>query len=193
MSMYQAILTSKGWQISAPKAPVDIANARLPKVAVRFVPGDAHGEDRLKGYEDAQKQIDLVEGDRKTLYALQSALFRLPDVDMPLQHVFAPGIYLRTIFIPAKSVVVGKIHRHRHGNVLSQGRVVMFTEAGGVERLEGPVTLVSEPGTKRAVYAETDTYWTTIHLNPSDTQDLKALERDIIADDYADYIARQGE
>jgi hypothetical protein len=191
---YTVALTPTGWQLCAPQAPVVKANKRLPKWAVPFVPGDGHAGDREKHLHDAERQSALLAGDKKALYELQQAIFRLPDLDMPLQHVFAPGLYLRTIYIPAHGLVVGKIHKHRHANVLSQGRVVIFTEHGGVERWEGPLTMVSEPGTKRAVYAETDTYWTTIHLNPSNTQDLAALEEDIIApsyDDYQQWLARQ--
>lgn len=184
---YALALTSSGWVIEPPKAPLDIANARLPQWAVRFVSGDTHGDARTRHHKHAVEQIAKLEGDRAALYTLQQNIFALPDVDMPLQHVFAPGLYVRTIYIPAHGVIVGKIHKHRHANVLSQGKVVIFTEFGGVERWEGPLTMVSEPGTKRAVYAETDVYWTTIHQNPTDTQDLAELERMIIAESYEDY------
>ena len=184
---YAMALTSNGWKPLAPKAAVDIANERLPQWAVRFQVGDTHGETRLKNFNAALEEIEKTEGDRQKLYALQRDIFSLPDLDMPLQHVFAPGIYLRTIFIPAGGVIIGKIHKHRHGNVLSQGKVAIFTEHGGVEHWEGPVTMVSEAGTKRAVYAKTDTYWTTIHLNPTDTQDLAELEKNIIANSYSSY------
>ena len=180
-------LTDRGWKIQAPKASVDLANERLPQWAVRFVNGDTHGAPRRQALESAIQEVQTLDGDRRALYDLQRNLFSMPDIDMPLQHVFAPGIYLRTIFIPAGSVIVGKIHKHQHGNILSQGRVVVFTEFGGVERWTGPVTMVSEAGTKRAVYAETDTYWTTIHQNPTDTRDLAKLEADIIARSYAEY------
>ena len=184
---YSVALTPAGWKLSSPQAPLVVANARLPQWAVRFVPGDGHGEQREHHYKHAVQQIESLDGDKRKLYELQRDIFQLPDIDMPLQHVFAPELYLRTIFIPRGGLVVGKIHKHRHANVLSQGRVVIFTEHGGVEKWEGPLTMVSEPGTKRAVFAETDTYWTTIHKNPTNTQDLDELERDIIAESYAEY------
>lgn len=184
---YSMALVRGTWKPITGTTPVAVANARLPAWAVPFVQGDGHGQDRVHHLEDAGHQLAVVDGDRRKLYELQRGIFDLPDVDMPLQHVFAPGLYVRTIFIPAKSIVVGKIHKHRHANVLSQGKVVIYTEFGGVERWEGPLTMVSEPGTKRAVYAETDTYWTTIHQNPTDTQDLAELERLIIAESYEAY------
>lgn len=159
-------------------------------VLTGFQPGDALGlEKRELARQDAKTQLALgMEGVRARLYALQQATCDLPEVDCPLQHVFPPGLYLRTIFIPKGTVIVGKIHRHQHGNILSQGEVAVLTESGGLERLRGPITMVSEPGTKRAVYALTDVVWTTIHLNPTNTQDLEQLEREIIAPTYQAYL-----
>ena len=46
----------------------------------------------------------------------------------PLKHSFADGIYVREIFIPKDTVIVGKIHRHDHPNFLMSGRVIVITE-----------------------------------------------------------------
>ena len=151
-------------------------------------PGDGFGEEaRSRALADAkaQKVACLPGGVRDKLFRLQEALCDLPDVEMPLQHTFAPGVYVRTIFIPAGTVLVGKIHKHRHANVLSMGKVTVLTESGGVEDLEGPVTMVSEPGTKRAVYAHTDTVWTTIH--PTDKTDLEEIEEETIVKTFGEY------
>ena len=47
--------------------------------------------------------------------------------------------------------------------------------------------MISKAGTKRALYAETDLVWTTIHANPTNTEDLEELEKDIIAPTYLEY------
>ena len=39
----------------------------------------------------------------------------------PVQHHFAPGAYGREMTLPAGLVVVGKIHKHAHINVISKG------------------------------------------------------------------------
>lgn len=122
---------------------------------------------------------------RHKLYALEASMADTPEVEFPLQHVFAPGVYARTIQLPKGSIIVGKIHKHKHINVLSQGTVQVLTEQGGVERLTGPLTMVSEPGTKRAVLAETDAVWTTIHL--TNTTDLAKIEEEHIAKSYEEY------
>ncbi|MFM9928212.1 hypothetical protein VLK31_34955 [Variovorax sp. H27-G14] len=157
----------------------------MNQTVVPFQPGDA--TDRAGAVAHARAEAPKHEGARRALFNLQAACGDLPPVDCPLQHVFAPGMYLRTIFIPAGTFLVGKIHKHQHGNILSQGHVRVFTEGGGVKELHGPVTMVSAPGTKRAVFAVTDTVWSTIHLNPTNETDLAKIEADVIAPTYADY------
>ena len=153
---------------------------------VPFGAGDTAGK-REAAVEDARREITKTAAGsvRERLYALQGAIGDLPEVECPLQHVFAPGAYARTIFIPAGTVVVGKIHKHAHLNILSQGTVCVMTETEGDRPLTGPLTMVSPPGTKRAVYAVTDAVWTTIHLTNS--TDLEEIEAEVIAPTFEDY------
>lgn len=105
----------------------------------------------------------------------------------PLTHEFPPGLYVRTIRIPAGTVMTGKLHRHAHPNLLHKGIVEVVTESGGVELLEGPRFMISKELTKRALIARTNVIWTTIHANPTDTQDLARLEDEIIISDLTEY------
>ncbi len=111
----------------------------------------------------------------------------LGDSDMcPLKHTFSDGIYVREIFIPAGTFIVGKIHKHKHPNFLMSGEVDVITESGS-ESLVGPMSIMSPAGTKRALYAKSDLTWITVHSNPTNTQDLKKLEEIVIADSYEEY------
>jgi hypothetical protein len=112
----------------------------------------------------------------------------LPDPELPLWHAFAPGAYARTIFIPAGTLVVGKIHKHAHLNILIRGRVSVATEEGPME-LEAPRVMTSKAGTKRVVYTHEPTLWTTIHL--TEKTDLTDIEDEIIAPSYEEYDALQ--
>ena len=153
-------------------------------VVAPFVMGDMAGKREIavqQGIAEAAKH----EGVRKQLYELQSAVGDLPEVDCPLQHVFAPGAYARTIFIPMGTVIVGKIHKHQHLNILSQGEVLVITEGAGLQTLRGPLTMVSPAGTKRALRALTDVVWTTIHL--TDKTNLAEIEDEVIAKDFEEY------
>lgn len=112
----------------------------------------------------------------------------IPDPECPVTHVFAPGSYARTIFIPKDTLVVGKIHKHAHLNMLMVGKVLVATEEGPVT-YEAPRVMTSKAGTKRVVYTYTDTIWTTVHL--TDKTDLGQIEDEIIAKDYASFDAPQ--
>lgn len=104
----------------------------------------------------------------------------------PLEHSFSDGIYVREITIPEGTLLTGKIHKHEHPNFLLKGQVIVVTEEGR-EILTAPCSMMSKAGTKRALYAVTELVWTTIHHNPTNTQDLKELEKIVIADTYEDY------
>tara|TARA_R110002020_G_scaffold102836_1_gene241125 strand:- start:218 stop:757 length:540 start_codon:yes stop_codon:yes gene_type:complete len=107
-------------------------------------------------------------------------------INCPLKHSFSDNIYVREISIPKGTVLVGKIHKHEHPNFLMSGKVRVVTEETS-EVLEGPLSMISSPGTKRALIALTDLVWITIHHNPTNTRDLKEIEKIVIADSYEDY------
>jgi len=108
--------------------------------------------------------------------------------DCKLSHYFAPivdeygcGTYARELRMPKGTVVVGKIHRHSHVNVISQGKVAVLTESGR-ELFEAPYTFISQAGIQRAVYILEDTVWTTVHLTSNLGEDnLDKIEDEVIA------------
>src|ERR1035437_7035163 len=58
----------------------------------------------------------------------------------PLKHTFSDGIYVREIFIPAGTYIVGKLHKHSHPNFLLSGVVDVITEGAGRESLIAPMS-----------------------------------------------------
>jgi hypothetical protein len=90
------------------------------------------------------------------------------------------------MMIPKGTLIIGKIHRHQHLNFIAKGKVIVFTEFGQ-KHLEGPCTFVSEVGLKRAVYAEEDTLWTTVHLTEFESEaELDKIEQEVISPSYAE-------
>mgnify|MGYP000462780243 CR=1 FL=1 len=107
--------------------------------------------------------------------------------DCPLIHSFGGGMYVREIFIPAGILLTGKIHKHEHPNFLMEGKVSMITEDGGARVMEGPQSLMSPAGCKRALFTHTPTWWITVHLNPNGhTEFTPEYEDELIAKDYAE-------
>lgn len=111
---------------------------------------------------------------RARIRDLESLMKAGPQVDCPIRNLFSPGIMMREMTIPAGVVVVGLEHRMRHMNIVSKGRLIVWTEEG-MKEIVAPCTFESMPGTKRAGYALEETVWTTVHANPDDETDIAVL------------------
>jgi hypothetical protein len=137
-------------------------------------------------YQDADNlpSTDTI-ARREKIFALQAAMSDLPKYDVEPTHTFAPDSCARTLIIPAGDVVVGKIHKHAHINVIAYGHCMVMTEQEGLLELRGPLVFTSSPGTKRAVYAIEETHWTTVHVTKE--TDLDKIEEHVIAKSYEEY------
>lgn len=116
----------------------------------------------------SRQQIDRLEG------MLLQAEAGGAGVELSTWHAFADGLVARTIMIPAGTLLTGASHKAEHLNI-AHGDITVWTESG-MRRLSGHHVLPSLPGAKRVGFAHADTWWTTVHLNPSNCQDLAALE-----------------
>lgn len=140
------------------------------------------------------KPVNLV----ARIHDLEHELLKGAQVECPVRNLFSPGIYMREMTIPAGTVLTGAEHKTRHMNILSAGRIMVWTE-GGMKELAAPCTFESLPGTKRAGWALEDTVWTTVHANPDDEIDLEILVERLTTAKYSDLlenraqIAHQGE
>lgn len=100
-------------------------------------------------------------------------------------HRFAPHCYLREIFMPKDAVVIGKIHRTKHFNIILSGEVTVVTPTSR-ERIKAPHTFISEAGVQKAVFVHEDCRWQTVHI--TDSTDLDEIEKEVIAKTYGDLI-----
>jgi hypothetical protein len=103
------------------------------------------------------------------------------DFDKHTKHYFADGVYLRSLFLPAGSLVTGKIHRTKHLTIICSGTVRVTTD-DGMQEITGPAVFVSEPGIKKAAYAVTDV--TIMNAHPTESTDLKEIEHQFIAPSF---------
>jgi len=98
-----------------------------------------------------------------------------PQVECPVTHNFAPDIYIREIFMPADTVVIGHKHLTEHFNVILKGKCrVMIGDV--VEELTAPCTFVSGAGSQKIVNVLEDCIWQTVHSNPDNATDIATLE-----------------
>jgi hypothetical protein len=112
--------------------------------------------------------------------ALQRAMLKLPQAALATEHHFADGMYLRSIFRPAGTLIVGKVHKKEHFYIVAKGCVQIASASGSVTH-RAPAVLVSSPGTKRAVLALEDSVCMTIHRTAQ--LDLDAIEEELVETD----------
>ena len=104
----------------------------------------------------------------------------------PIKHSFADGVYIRQMDMTKETVVVGAIHKHLHVWFLLTGHVTIATE-DTTEDYIAPCYVVSTPGVKRVILANEDSIFVNVHKNPSNTQDIDQLEKEIVALNYEEY------
>lgn len=117
---------------------------------------------------DAWRKIDQLEADIAALPEEMQARF-------PLNHVFTPGIYVRECFLPKGTLLTSRIHLTEHPFIISAGIVSVWDAVNGVVTLRAPYTGVTQPGTRRILFAHEDTIWSTIHANPDNETDPDKL------------------
>lgn len=122
---------------------------------------------------------------RNGVTRLAEHLKQFPQEDIPVQHEFLDGVYMRTVFMKAGDIIIGKIHKQEHVAIISQGRATVLTEHGVLE-IKAPFFFKSPPGARRALVIHEDMIWTTVHR--SDHKDLESLEEQLIAKDFDDPI-----
>jgi hypothetical protein len=117
---------------------------------------------------------------RADVERLQVEMTKLPQVELETRHYFADGMYCRELFRPAGCTIVGKVHKKEHFYILVSGEITIVGE-GYRQRVKAPRVFVSEPGTKRAVYAHVDSVCITVHRVSS--HDLYEIEDELVEAD----------
>jgi hypothetical protein len=110
---------------------------------------------------------------------LENPLVESTKLEEFTNHFFAPGIYVRTLFIPAGYILVGRRHRHETLNLLLKGEVAIINDKGEKVYAKAPLIFVAQPGQKAGV-AVTDVWYATVHSNPYDLRDIDQLEKEML-------------
>jgi hypothetical protein len=114
---------------------------------------------------------------QSNIYKLQDFMLEQEQAETEVVHHFSDGIYARELRIPAGVCLVGALHKTKHLYSVSKGKCVSVSGDGKLE-IEAPHMGETVPGTKRVIYAETDTVWTTYHV--TDETDVDKIAEQIL-------------
>lgn len=126
-----------------------------------------------------QISTDKIPPTMEQIKKLQELMVPIQSEQPEPRHLFAPGMYLRELTVPAGMLMVGKIHKHEHFLMVLKGKAEVVSEFGRMVVEAGHVS-VSPAGVKRVVLAIEDTQFITVHVNKSDSQDLAVIEAEHI-------------
>ncbi len=118
---------------------------------------------------------------RERIMALETRLAELPQVEIPIEHHFAAGIYARTMIAPRGTVLTGKIYKVPQMIILNAGEITIRSEFFN-GRIRGPHIYESPVGAKRFGYCHTDVVWTC--LTSVKATNVEDAEREIYAGSY---------
>jgi hypothetical protein len=105
---------------------------------------------------------------------------------VPIRHFFMDGVYVREMIMFKDTFVIGAIHKHLHMCFLLKGHLTVANEEDVVEYI-APCFIIAKPGIKRVLYANEDSIWYNTHQNPSNTEDVLKLEKELVAINYEEY------
>tara|TARA_R110002074_G_scaffold51447_3_gene130148 strand:+ start:3279 stop:3767 length:489 start_codon:yes stop_codon:yes gene_type:complete len=105
---------------------------------------------------------------------------------IPIDHFFMDGVYVRKMTMYQGTIVIGAIHKHLHMCFLLQGHLSVASSTG-VKEYIAPCYIIAEPGEKRILYSHKDSCWYNTHKNPSNTKNVRKLEKQIVSLSYKEY------
>lgn len=167
-----------------PDAPITVKGAAFHRrMSEQFFPAP----DSLRAQLAAPRVITpeilastLAAQPRATVKDLITIVDQVPQLEIPVTHTFVwqKEEYWREITMPAGMTGVGHIHRHRHLNIAMTGRALV-TFDGQTTEVVAPAIFWSEAGAQKAFQVFEDFRFITIHDNPGNRTDIRAIEERI--------------
>lgn len=135
----------------------------------------------LKTLEEAPTLRDVQD--------LQERMLQMPQVECARRTFFADGLGSAVLAIPAGSLIVGKMHKRSHMNMLVKGRMRLWSASDETwQEVEAPLMVVSPAMEKRMAETITDCIWATFHA--TDAKTAEDMEADVI---YPEVPAIEGD
>ena len=122
---------------------------------------------------------------RARIQHLARQMLALPEsdrIEMHVEHEVSDGMYMRKLFIPKGTLLVGKVHKKQCVNVVASGDISILTERGS-RRVKAGFTGVSKPGTQKVGLAHEDTVF--INVFRTDETDIAKIEAEIACEEHS--------
>lgn len=121
---------------------------------------------------------------------LTNACRELEQVECPVKHDFADGVYARTMQVPAGTFVIGKRHRFNTLNIMTKGRALVYVGDNlPAKEIVAPFTFVSDPMVRKMAFFLEDSEWVNVH--PTEETDLDKIEELFIMPEE-EYLSIEG-
>jgi hypothetical protein len=123
-------------------------------------------------------------GTMPDILRIEQEIREMPQVSCPVEHYQVDGVYVRSMFIPAGTILTGKIHNFENIAILAQGTIRV---SNGTDSyiLTAPHIMVDKPGVKRIGYAETDVTFITVHKTAN--TEIDDIEKELVSDTFEEY------
>lgn len=133
--------------------------------------------------------VDVVAITPEKVAALEVEMLKQPQASCEVRHVFADGLYVREVHIPAGTYAVGHHQKFEHLNVMLKGVVEIVNEDGTTSLLRAPQTFIGRPGRKIG-YVHEDMVWQNIY--PAIERDVETLEERFLdkSEAFADSVVK---
>lgn len=115
------------------------------------------------------------------VFDLEKVIKQAEQLELPLQEFVADNVLVRVLYIPADTVLTGKIHNFECVSIVAKGRILVSTGDGAIELNSGWVG-ITPPGIKRAGLTLEDTIFITVHYNRE--------ESELVSETVSDYQKR---
>lgn len=131
----------------------------------------------MKGTAVTLSKEEFVALYRKKISDIQVEMLKEHQIELPLLHDFSPGLYIRRIFMPKDTFVIGKTHKTEHFNIVFSGLASVMID-GEIKLVKGGDMFKSGAGVKKVLYIHQDMIWATTH--PTEETDMETLEKELV-------------
>ncbi len=114
-----------------------------------------------------QEQFASIVADLVKQYGLKS--------ELPVTETLADGLYIREVFIPKGSVIVGALHKLPSANICAQGRISILGSDGSRHEISAPFSAIGQSGAAKIGFAIEDTRWINVfHVKSESLETVRA-------------------